>query len=1848
VTTAEDTPVTIQALANDVDANQPGMVPAVVSGPLHGSVTINAGGSFTYTPHANYNGPDSFTYNVGPETGGIAGVDISNTATVNINVTSVNDAPQVQDVAADLAEDTPPTLTLLANAVDVDGDTLTIVTGAAAHGTVEVNADGSITYTPNADYHGADSFTYTVSDGQASASATVQLTVTAMNNVPTLGDLSITVAEDSAVSFTALDAAADVDADALYADVVTAPSHGTVTLNADGSFSYQPDADYFGPDSFTYTVSDGALVSNLATVNIDATPVNDAPTLGDQGLAMVEDAVLNGSLLATAADIDSTGLTAAIVDGPAHGTLTINADGTFSYQTNPDYFGSDSFSYTVSDGALLSSLATISIDVTPVNDSPTLEGQSLTVAEDALLTGNLLASSADIDSGSLTALVVDEPAHGRLTVDADGTFSYQANANYNGPDSFTYAVSDGELVSNVAMVSINVMAVNDAPTLADQSLTVAEDNELSGSLLAVAADIDSPTLTVAIVDGPAHGTVTLDADGTFSYRSNVNYNGADSFTYTVSDGELTSNTATVSIDVTAVNDAPTLADQSLTVAEDTQLMGNLLAVANDIDSSTLSAAIVSGPTHGTVTLNADGTFRFHANANYNGSDSFTYTVTDGELTSNTATVSIDISAVNDAPTLADQSLNVAEDNELSGSLLAAAWDIDSSTLTAAIVSGPAHGTVTLNADGTFTYQPNANYNGPDSLIYSVTDGELTSNVATVSINVTAVNDASTLGDQSLTVAEDTELTGNLLATGADIDSASLTAAVVTGPVHGTVALNADGTFSYQANANYNGADSFTYTVNDGELISNVATVSINVTAVNDAPTLGDQSLSVAEDTELTGDLLATGADIDSTALTATIVTGPAHGMITVNADGAFSYQANANYNGPDSFTYTVNDGELASNVATVSIGITAVNDAPTLGDQTLMVAEDTVLSGNLLATGADIESASLTAAVITGPNHGTVTLNADGAFSYQGDANYNGPDSFTYAVSDGELASNVATVSIDVTAVNDAPTLGGQSLSVAEDNELTGSLLATSADIDSTALAAAIVTGPGHGAVTVNADGSFSYKAEANFNGLDSFTYTVNDGELTSNVATVSINVTAVNDAPTLADQSLSVAEDNELAGNLLAAAADIDSSQLTAAIVSGPAHGTLTLNADGTFSYQANANYNGPDSFTYTVSDGALVSNIATVSINITAVNDAPTLGDQSLMVAEDMVLTGSLLTPASDIDSASLTAAIITGPAHGTLTLNADGTFSYQADANYNGADNFTYSVSDGELDSGAATVAIDVTAVNDAPTVTNQAFSMAEDGVLEGDLFATATDVDSTRFYPLVLGHPSHGALTVNADGSFRYEAHPDYFGPDNFVYVVSDGELTSNVAIVNIDVRPVNDAPTLADQSMTVVEDTQLTGNLLASAGDIDSASLTVTIVAGPAYGALTVQADGTFSYQAAADYNGPDSFTYKVSDGELESSIATVTIDVTAVNDAPTLADQHFTVGEDAAVSGNLLDSVSDVDNAAFSAQIVSGPAHGALTMNADGTFTYRADANYNGADSFTYKVSDGQLESTVASVFINVTPINDGPTWTSLAPATFKLTPITGADTTGIYQAGASLTSPAGTPTRLSFDFTADDTALHSEFGIFRVDDASGRIGNLLPGDPGYAAAALSPERSTLIFAGGRGTGARKSVDVLAGQYFGTYLVEGGSSGYWRAKNPANATGAGTTAFFSVAAANPDNGLDHVQAEWEIASTGTARLRMRWEDMLGGGDRDFNDAVISVTGLQATRANPFVYDAGAYDLDGDMLTYFLNEGPVGATIDPITGELIWLDPVMGLYIFTITVTDGQSGTAQQQFTVEVL
>ena len=553
---------------------------------------------------------------------------------------------------------------------------------------------------------------------------------------------------------------------------------------------------------------------------------------------------------------------------------------------------------------------------TPVSDAFTVaEGGTATT-----LTGgatSLLSNDTDPENDVLSAAMATAPAYGSLVINPDGTFTYVHDGVESTSDAFTYTASDGTGTSFAVTVRITVTPVNDAPVAVGDSYSTAEDSVLTvpagGKVTLNDTDAESNPLTVTLVSGPTHGTLTLNPDGTFVYTPSSNYAGTDSFTYRASDGAANSNVATVTLTVTEVDDPPVAVADGATVAEGgtvTILIGGATSVlANDTDpeNGALTAAVVTGPTNGTLTLNANGTFSYTHNGGETTTDSFTYRADDGTSNSNIVTVSIAVNPVNDAPVaVADRAsvLRGGTVTSLTGgatSVLANDTDAETDTLSAVLVAGPTNGTLTLNADGTFSYTHDGSSATTDSFTYRAHDGTVGSAVVTVSITVNPVNDAPVAVADGATVAEGgtvTTLAGgatSVLANDSDPDSDPMTAALVAGPAHGTLTLDDDGTFSYTHDGGETTTDSFTYRADDGTLTSAVATVTVTVTPVNDAPVAAADSAAVAEGGTATAvvggatSVLANDTDEDDDPLTAVLVAGPAHGSLTLNADGTFSY-----------------------------------------------------------------------------------------------------------------------------------------------------------------------------------------------------------------------------------------------------------------------------------------------------------------------------------------------------------------------------------------------------------------------------------------------------------------------------------------------------------------------------------------------------------------------------------------------------------------------------------------------------------------------------------------------------------------------------------------------------------------------------------------------------------------------------------------------------------------------------------------------------------------------------------------------------------------------------------------------
>ncbi|MEA2371954.1 MAG: hypothetical protein QOH12_2348 [Solirubrobacteraceae bacterium] len=1312
-------------------------------------------------------------------------------------------------------------------------------------------------------------------------------------------------------------------------------------------------------------------------------------------------------------DSDSAGnpLTAMLVSGPAHGSLTLNADGSFSYTPSAGYHGPDSFTYQANDGIAASNTATVSIRV---DAPPVAVADAYSVSENAVLTilaPGVLGNDSDADADPITAILAAGPAHGSLTLNADGSFTYTPTANFFGSDSFTYRATDGFASSTPATVTITV---NGAPTVVNHSYATNKGVVLSVVVPGVLAGSTDPGghEQAAVVTSPTHGTLALNADGSFTYTPNSGYSGPDSFTFKAVDQGLDSNVATATI---KVNAPPVAVNDSYAVLQNGTLnepaAGGVLINDSDSDGDAFHAVLSTTTTHGTLTLNPDGSFSYTPTAGYHGPDSFTYQASDGSATSNTATVSIRV----DAPPVAvadaysvDQNVTLAP---AAPGVLGNDTDPDADTLTAVLVTGTTHGSLTLNPNGSFTYTPTANFVGSDSFTYRASDGFASSAPATVTITV---NGAPTVVNHSYTTNEGVVL--SVLAPGVLAGSTDPggheQAVVVTNPTHGTLALSADGSFTYTPNSGYSGPDSFTFKAHDGTLDSNVATATIKVNA---PPAANNDFYTVLQNGTLNQPapgVLGNDTDADADPLTATIVAGPAHGSLTLNPNGSFSYTPTAGYHGPDSFTYQANDATASSNTATVSIRVdappVAVNDSYTL-DQN---SPRTVGAPGVLANDTDPDADPLTAVLAAGPAHGSLTLNSNGSFTYTPTAGYSGPDSFTYKANDGFASSNVATVSLTVNAapsvVNHSYTTNrGVVLSVPAPGVLAGSTDPGGSE------QAAVVTGPAHGSLTLNTDGSFTYTPTAGYSGPDSFTFKAHDGTLDSNVATASIKVNA---PPVAVNDSYTVLQNGSLtqpvAGGVLSNDTDSDADTLTASTVTGPAHGSLTLNTDGSFTYTPTAGYHGPDSFTYKANDATASSNTATVSIRVDA---PPVAANDSYTVAENTPLsiaTPGVLANDSDPDGDPITAVLAAGPAHGSLTLNPNGSFTYAPATNFLGADSFTYKASDGFADSNVVTVSL---TVNAAPSVVNHSYTTNRGVVLSvpaPGVLAGSTDPGGSEQAAVVTG-PTHGSLTLNTDGSFTYTPTAGYSGPDSFTYKATDQGLDSNVGTAAIKV---NAPPVAVNDSYTVLQNGTLTqaaaGGVLSNDTDSDGDALTATVVAGPAHGSLTLNTDGSFTYTPTAGYHGPDSFTYKANDATASSNTATVSIRVdappVAVNDSYVgTADQTLAVTAAAGVLAN----DTDADTDPLTAALVSSVSHGTLTLNADGSFTYVPAGGFHGSDSFTYKANDGFADSNVATVSIRVdaapVAVNDAysiaQNGTLTVPAAGVLTNDTDADADAIH-----------------------------------------------------------------------------------------------------------------------------------------------------------------------------------------------------------------------------------------------------
>jgi len=594
--------------------------------------------------------------------------------------------------------------------------------------------------------------------------AVVPITVEAPNEAPVATAESFSATEDAV--FSGFLSATDLENDTLTFSIVTQPANGSVMLDDpnSGAFTYTPASGYNGDDSFTFSVNDGEFDSGIATATITVSSVNDAPsfTMGaDQ--TVLEDAGAQSALWATSID-----------DGdPADQVLTFNVsnnnstlfsvepavatDGTLSYTPAADANGSATVTVTLTDdggttngGVDASSASTFTISVTPVNDAPSFStGADQTVGEDsgaqtlASWADGISAGPAD-ESGQTLVFAVINDNNGLFStqpaIASEGTLSYTLAADANGTATVTITLSDdggtdngGVNTSAAQTIVIAVSAINDPPVVEPVQLTINEDGSATGTLTVTDADGDT-NFTYAVTSQPTSGSASFSdpTSGEFTYSPDADFNGEDQFTVTVTDNSGAGGGATVTITITAQNDVPVATILSATTAEDTPVATTLSAI--DVDGDELTFTVLDGPASGSLS-GTPPNLTYTPNADVTGKDGFTFQASDGFLTSDPATFTITVTAVNDPPVAVPDELTVEQNSGPSPiDLLANDFDVDLDPISLASVGLAAHGTVEI-LGGLVNYTPNVNYIGADSFGYVISDGTGLTASATVSVTV---------------------------------------------------------------------------------------------------------------------------------------------------------------------------------------------------------------------------------------------------------------------------------------------------------------------------------------------------------------------------------------------------------------------------------------------------------------------------------------------------------------------------------------------------------------------------------------------------------------------------------------------------------------------------------------------------------------------------------------------------------------------------------------------------------------------------------------------------------------------------------------------------------------------------------------------------------------------------------------------------------------------------------------------------------------------------------------------------------------------------------------------------------
>jgi gliding motility-associated-like protein len=1590
--TDEETSIDIAVLANDKGLDKGVKSVTITTEPDadKGAVIVNPDNSIRFTPVKTYNGPVSFSYRVTLNNDNWA------EANVTVTVSAIDDTPIAVDDNRGTTVNVQRVVDVLINDTGLEDGGIAVSVETApnpAEGSVAVNVDNTITFTPAADFKGLATFQYRVTDGDGDYDvADVTINVRDDNHIPVANDDAATTTKNVAKAINVLANDSDLDDGFGSITIYTQPAHGNVVVNANRTITYTPDANYVGSDEFVYMLQDVDGDYDLATVTVTVSDTqNSLPVANPDSRATSKNVAVKVDVLTNDTGLDDGVASLTVINDPANGTWEVNAtNDSITYTPNTDYVGTDAFQYQVCDNDGDCSVSTVTITVKDgVNITPIAVNDTVTTTINNPVVVNVLRNDSGLDDGFGSLTIYQNPEFGSVQVNANRTVTYTPTYMFVGTEEFYYMITDVDGDLSIAKVVVNIIDTPDyQPVANDDRRGCSFNQSVNVEVLFNDTGLEDVPVTVTLAELPPSGAAVVETDNTITFTPAADFVGEITFRYTVTDADGDSDNAFVTItvkDQDHPNVVPVAVDDNATTKLNTPVFINVLANDNGLDDGFGSLYIYKQPDFGTVTVNANRTVTYTPSYMFVGVETFQYVVedADGDYALATVTVTV-LDKQNAIPVANDDYRGCSFNQSVVVDVLFNDTELDDTPLTVTLNQPPASGTATVNADNTVTFTPQTDFVGQVTFTYIVTDVNGDNDEAVVTVAVKAgENHVPVAQNDNASTIMNTPVDVNVLANDTGFEDGFGNLTIHTQPLFGTVAVNANRTITYYPSYMFIGDDTFEYLVEDADGDYSVATVTITVAEKTDAiPVANDDRAGCSFNQSRTLDVLFNDTGLDDEPLLVTISQAPAQGIAVVNPDNTITFTPATDFVGEMNFRYTVTDADGDSDDALVTINVkSGTNYVPTAVDDAASTKVNTPVIVNVLANDSGLDDGFGKLYIYEQPQFGSVVVNTSSrTVTYTPSNMFVGTETFMYVVEDVDGDWDVATVTVTVNdKVNVVPIANDDRRGCSFNQSVNVDVLFNDQNLDDEPIVVTIAENPAQGTVKVESDNTITFTPATDFVGEMTFRYTVTDKDGDSDEAQVTIRVKdGENFVPLANDDAATTTMNTEVDINVLANDSGLDDGFQDLRIQTQPQFGTVVINQNRTIRYIPSYMFLGTDTFQYIIEDVDGDYSVATVTVTVVeGVNHTPVANDDYRGVAFETPRVVDVLFNDTGIEDEPLTITVVETPANGDAHVNDDHTVTYTPTVEFLGSDQFKYRVTDADGEWSEATVYLNVKPFNMIPEahddyVTTYVNTPIDISVLDND---TLLNEGIKSLY--ILTDPLFGSVIVNADNTVTY--NPSYFfiGNDEFTYVVEDVDGDYSIAKVYVSVveKP-NSIPVANDDRRATSINTPVDVDVLINDSGLDDGWIVVHIASEPnaSHGSVSVNADNTVTFTPATDYLGLAEFTYYLTDVDNDTSnVATVTINVKEQNFVPVAVNDTAITEMNKPVLVDVLANDQQLDDGVDFIEVFSNPKHGFAYVYDSRNIRYIPSSWFIGSDSIKYRVVDEDGDYSIATIYVTVT-----------------------------------------------------------------------------------------------------------------------------------------------------------------------------------------------------------------------------------------------------------------------------------